>query len=345
MKKLSTVFMTVIAAALLSLVLTSQSYALKIVLTNDDNYETGNVQQLLVALENAGHQVLLSVPCAHQSGKGGSLGSYVTPVPVHSLVADGSGVLSVDDASTDPDGYCVGDFETDKATKSFKTFVDATPIQAALHGIYLANELWGSNPDLVISGPNEGRNTGFAVCISGTLGAAHVAILNDIPAIAVSAGNTPSDKTAAVNYAKLIAQKTLAIVTELETRAKHGKALLSPKTGLTVNLPDAGILTSETKYKFTVVNWLFGSAIVFGNLGEPGGIGALYGYTEYMGYYGLNFLPGQDASLDTDPKSEGNVVKEGYITISTIDATENAPREKAAQAESLLIHLVSERKK
>ena len=340
MKKSYRLFAAAAATIIQGFVFISSSYALNIVLANDDSFETTNVQQLKVALENAGHSVLVSVPCAHQSGKGGSLGSYLIPVPVHPLVANENGVLTVDDDAASPDGYCVGDLEVDKELKLYSEFVDGTPVQAALHGIYKANEIWGSNPDLLISGPNEGQNVGFSVFISGTLGAAHAAILNDIPAVAVSAGSTPTDETEALNYAKLVAEKTLEIVTELESKARHGKALLRPKTGLTVNLPNPGTLSEDTEYIFTEVNWYTGSAIVFGNLGESGGYGSYYGYTEDQGLYGLNFLPGQDVSGDSDPKSEGNAVEAGYISISVIDATENAPKDKEMRTKRLLKRIV-----
>lgn len=309
-----------------AMTLISQAYALNIVVTNDDSYETKNVQQLKLALEADGHHVLLAVPCAHQSGKGGSMGSYLTPVPVHTLSVDDEGTLNVDDNISEAAGYCVGDLEADKATKLYKDFVDATPLQASLFGISKAEEIWGNKPDLIISGPNEGRNVGFAVFLSGTLGAAHVAIVNNIPAIAVSAGSTPSDDVEALNYAKLIAAKTVEIVDTLEATARKCDVSLMPnKMGLNVNLPDAGELNSETPFKFTQVNWASGMTLEFGNLGAAGGYGSYYGYTEDMELYGLNFMIGEDMSGDTNPNSEGNAVLDGYVTISPIDATENAP--------------------
>lgn len=328
------------AAALVALI--TQSYALDIVVTNDDGYETKNVQQLKLTLEEAGHNVLVSVPCAHQSGKGGAMGSYLKPVPVHLLKDDGTGVLSIDDSVTEPAGYCVGDLEADKETKTFNDFIDGTPLQASLHGIAKANELSGSNPDLVVSGPNEGQNLGFAVFISGTLGAAHAAIFSGVPAIAVSAGQTPGDDADALAYAKLVAQATVKIVDALESTQRAGEPLLPAKTGLTVNLPDAGTLNESTPYRFTKVNWSFGSMLKFGNLGESGGYGSYYGYTEAQGLYGLNFLPGGDASLDSDSESEGVAMREGdgYITISTIDATENASNAKAAHSKMRLNALI-----
>ncbi|MET0050188.1 MAG: 5'/3'-nucleotidase SurE [Candidatus Thiodiazotropha sp.] len=312
------------------LLMSAPALALNIVVTNDDSYDTHNVQQLKIALEDAGHQVPVSVPCAHQSGKGGSLGSILTSVPVHKLAADIDGVLSIDDTAESPAGYCVGDTEADKAVKTFQDYKDGTPLQASAHGIYMANQMWGSNPDLLISGPNEGQNVGFAVFISGTLGAAHNAIIQGVPAIAVSAGSTPGSEADVVLHAQMVADITRDIVDQLEKKTRHGKPLLPPLTGLNVNTPNYEML-ADAEYKLTNVNWYFGSSIEWSNLGTAGGYGSYYGYTEAMGLYGLNFFPGQDKSGDTDANSEGQAIANGFIAISTIDATENAPRTKVVQ--------------
>lgn len=318
------------------------TFALNIVVVNDDSYDTKNVQQLKLALESAGHDVLMSVPCAHQSGKGGSMGSYLAPVPVHKLTADVDGVLNIDDAAEHADGYCVGDTEAEKATKTFKEYKDGTPLMASAHGLYLANQKWGQNPDLVISGPNEGQNVGFAVFISGTLGAAHYAIVNGVPAIAVSAGATPATESDALVHAKMVADVTLKIVDQLATKQRSGEPLLADKTGLNVNLPDYAML-SGAKFKLTDVNWYFGSALQWSDLGAAGGYGSYYGYPEGAGLFGLNFFPGQDQSGDDSAQSEGNAIQAGYIAISTIDATENAPAHKARAVAKKLFGLIKER--
>ena len=318
-----------IAIAAAAVLITVQSFALNIVVTNDDGYKTANVQQLKIALESAGHNVLLSTPCASQSGTGGNMGSYMQSVPVHTLSADADGVLTLDENGTD--GYCVGDSEADKATKTFAEYKNGSPLMASAHGIFQAEETWGAAPDLVISGPNEGRNVGFAVFISGTLGATHEAIVNGVPAIAVSAGSTPSNTAEAKAYAQLVASKVVAIVATLENTQKEGEALLPSKMGLNVNLPDAGTLSADTAFKFTSVNWEAGMDIKWSNLGE--GYGSYYGYTTEMGLYGLNFFPTSPDQNDT--ASEG-VVSSTYITISPIDATENAPKAKAAYTQMRL---------
>jgi 5'-nucleotidase len=314
------------------------SNALNIVLTNDDSHETANVQQLRLALEKAGHDVLVSVPCAHQSGKGGSLGSFLKPTPVHNLVADADGVLSIDDDASKPQGYCVGDLEADKKTKTFADFRDGTPIQAASFGLYKANEIWGKNPDLLISGPNEGRNVGFAVLISGTLGAAHYAISRSVPAVAISAGRTPKDKGDALKNAGMVADIALKIVDELVAGMKSGEPVLPPQTGLNVNTPDFKKLAGA-KFQFTNVNWLWGLLPKWDNLGAAKSIGARRGYKAEDGKMGLNFYFG-DESGDKFPDSESRVASGGAIAISVIEGTTNAPQDKTDMMRAKLKGLV-----
>ena len=67
--------------------------------------------------------------------------------------------------------------------------VDGTPGDCANLGIF---SLFPSAPDLVISGPNLGQNTGGPFTIaSGTLGGAIIAFLSGVEAIAVSSELTP----------------------------------------------------------------------------------------------------------------------------------------------------------
>ena len=67
--------------------------------------------------------------------------------------------------------------------------VSGTPADCANLGIF---SLFPSPPDLVISGPNLGQNSGGPFTIaSGTLGGAMIASLGGVPAIAVSTELTP----------------------------------------------------------------------------------------------------------------------------------------------------------
>ena len=62
--------------------------------------------------------------------------------------------------------------------------VGGTPVDCVKVALYY---LLKEQPDIVLSGINDGYNAGFDIAYSGTLGAAFEAVRNDIPAIAVSA--------------------------------------------------------------------------------------------------------------------------------------------------------------
>ena len=137
----------------------------------------------------------------------------------------------------------------------------------------------------------------------------------------------------------MVADATLKIVQQLETKRLPGDPLLPEKTALNVNLPNYEML-ADAKYKLTNVNWYFGSSIEWSDLGKAGGYGSYYGYPEGAGLFGLNFFPGQDKSGDDSEYSEGNAINAGYIAISTIDGTENAPVYKSKQVARKLRGLV-----
>lgn len=60
----------------------------------------------------------------------------------------------------------------------------------------------GIEPDVVVSGVNQGQNLGPVVDVSGTVGAAKTAVRNGIPALAVSQGlGEPPDYAAGVRFA------------------------------------------------------------------------------------------------------------------------------------------------
>ena len=147
----------------------ASSWSLNIVLSNDDSYATDNIKVAFEQLTAAGHDVIMSAPCLGQSGKAGSI-NFLKGVHVEEVASN---------------QYCVGDTDTSAASEDF---VSGTPVMAALYGIdVVAKAKWGSYPDLVVSGPNEGNNLGYITNTSGTLGAANIAIARNIPTIAISA--------------------------------------------------------------------------------------------------------------------------------------------------------------
>ena len=135
--------------------------ALKILLTNDDGFDSPGITALHEALLDAGHYVTVVAPATQQSGKGGSLNTGVfdfTPGGgTMQLTNHGGGVWSL--AGTPSD--------------SVKAGLD----------IVLADD----PPDLVVSGLNEGQNLGKpGTNGSGTEGAALRGVFSGLPAIAAS---------------------------------------------------------------------------------------------------------------------------------------------------------------
>lgn len=113
---------------------------LDILLTNDDGFEAAGIRALLAALRDAGHRVVLVAPAANASGTSTSF----TWGKVH-VVRDPS----------DPSVFGVGGSP-------------ATAVVLGATALYPA----GRRPDLVISGINDGTNTGSLLALSGTIGAA-----------------------------------------------------------------------------------------------------------------------------------------------------------------------------
>ena len=285
-----------------------QATALNVVLTNDDGFETENIQALYRALRAAGHDVILSAPFLGQSGTGGKVG-FLQPIFPTSEPSEG-GLL--------PAGsFGIG--ETTIAPQQF--YVDESPAAALLYGIdILAPRIFGGPPDLVISGPNEGNNLGIITPHSGTLGAAVTALNKGIPAIAVSADR--SDRTPA--EAELIAELTLEIVEALDGR--HGIRL--PRgTGLNVNIPDVDpTLTSADDFDFELTR--IGVATNIGiqfyeNLGDSP-IAQAFGVPPNIGLPGVSVeipytLAGHPE--DDSPRSEGNALGGTTVTVSPIQGT------------------------
>jgi len=151
--------------------LASPAFALNILLTNDDGL-TSNLKALYDELKANGHDVIVSVPCTGQSGRGAGIVMYSTSV----IISDN------DKTQIDAEGGChngaaatgapaVGPFTKAGYTGGDYNYVHGTPVMSTMYGLdVLAPARWGKAPDLVLSGPNEGQNTGRVVNSSGTVG-------------------------------------------------------------------------------------------------------------------------------------------------------------------------------
>lgn len=199
-----------------------------IVLSNDDGL-TSNVKALYEALKAQGHDVIVSVPCANQSGMGAAipLGRAFGPLGEdcrnHAAEAGEPGAGPMTRAGFENDYF----------------YVDGTPVMAMLYGIdIVAAKRWGKAPDLVLSGPNEGQNIGTIVISSGTVSNAQYAIARGIPAIAVSASASSVDDEHLANpTSQTVARLTVELVKALEERSR-GQALLPAGVALNLNFPD-----------------------------------------------------------------------------------------------------------
>ena len=179
--------------------------ALHILLANDDGYEAPGLVALADALGAAGHRVTVIAPRTDQSGTS----ARISTVP-----------FRVREART---GVFV---------------VDGSPADAVWVG--LKRVLVESPPDLVISGANRGQNLGAIAHLSGTVGAALMASLNGVPAIAVSVGLDFAEAGKgfpATQAAYPAAAAWVAKLVEALEKTAAGAALLPAGTFLNVNYP------------------------------------------------------------------------------------------------------------
>lgn len=204
--------------------LASPSFALNILLTNDDGLAAANIRALYTKLKAAGHDVIVSAPCQDQSGKGASM-NFLTPITPLAKACRGGLVA----AGSPGAGKEAGNADLN--------YVDGTPVMATLYGLdVLAPARWGKAPDLVISGPNEGQNVGSIVASSGTVSNAIMAASRGLPSIAFSADtNTKADVTPG-DLNNEVAALAVSFLTALQKRQGTGP-LLPAGTALNVNFP------------------------------------------------------------------------------------------------------------
>lgn len=203
--------------------------ARNIVLSNDDGL-TSNVLALYHALKADGHDVIVTVPCTNQSGMGAAFYIARPLAPLTEACRNGA---------ARPDDPGAGPVTRNDIPEEDFFYVAGTPVMALLYGIDVVGaKRWGAEPDLVLSGPNEGQNVGAIILSSGTVSNAQYAAVHGIPAIALSAGaNTTDDKALANPRSQAVARLSADLVTTLDERAGSGP-LLPPRVALNVNFPD-----------------------------------------------------------------------------------------------------------
>ncbi len=305
--------------------MTKNAEALDIVLSNDDGTESALTQALASSLRSAGHRVIISAPVQDQSGTGGSL-NFLRPITSLTSASRGGSL---------PQG-APGVGTLPNLPESF--YVNSTPVAAALYGIDIASfKAFGKLPDLLISGPNYGNNTGLINNNSGTVNAALIAINRGIPAIAVSAESPnsyrPFSQLRSGDIDFEVAEIVVRLVDTLEKRRSVGvNGLLPPGIGLNVNIPtfttgrglslpirfsQVGLASIVTPF-FTENLAQDPVARQFGvNVPAPGVTLSLSGTLPA----GLSVLP------DNNPTSEQNLVRTGTVAISVIEGTHQAPQQ------------------
>lgn len=225
MRKTS-VFLTVAALVLQPVA----AQARNIVLSNDDGL-TSNVLALYRELKAQGHDVIVSVPCTNQSGMGAAMRISRPITPLDAACLNDSA------QSGDPGA---GPMTRDDLPPHDFFYVAGTPVMALLYGLDIAAQArWGAEPELVLSGPNEGQNVGAVVISSGTVSVAQFAALRGLPAIALSAGRNTEDANLANPLSAQVARLSAHLVASLDVKAGQGNRILPEGLALNVNFPDA----------------------------------------------------------------------------------------------------------
>jgi 5'/3'-nucleotidase SurE len=181
----------------------AQAQGLNILLTNDDGYAAAGIQSMRVALEAAGHDVTLVAPLTNKSGSSAQIDL--------SLVA----VLQV-------------------GANQFG--VAGSPATCVLLGrtAIMANE-----PDLVVSGTNDGANTGTSTIFSGTVGAATAGLLST-PSLAFSTDPPAGTPAQIQQHFDDVANFAVAFIAHLQSKPgplKKEEGLLPERLGLNINYP------------------------------------------------------------------------------------------------------------
>ncbi|KAJ7582463.1 sure-like protein [Mycena floridula] len=209
-----------------------KSRGLNILLTNDDSWASANIRATYKALKSDGHDVLLVGPAVQQSGRGGTF-----VLPTTNITSPGGEFGSI------PVGAPF--FGQDEQDKNLWYF-NGTPAATVAFALDIIAPLHFGNavPDIVVSGPNEGQNNGpFFYTLSGTIGAAYVAIEHGIPAIALSAGNNThrsftTNTGLANDPANLAGRLTANFVAALSRSVDTKKSRLLPLgVGIGINFP------------------------------------------------------------------------------------------------------------
>ncbi len=134
---------------------------MRALITNDDGIDSPGLVPIAHAALDAGYEVLVAAPNKQYSGAGAAL-----------------------DGEPEESGFKISEGRPRGLSQEIESIaVHASPALIAYGGVL---GLFGSEPDILLSGVNLGPNVGPAVVHSGTVGAALTAAAMRVPALAVS---------------------------------------------------------------------------------------------------------------------------------------------------------------
>lgn len=265
---------------------------LKILIVNDDGCESPGSTSLQDKLKAKGYDVWMVAPATNQSGIGSAITFKTGKV-----------------------------FDVKKVAEQRYCF-PGTPADAVDFG--LNGLLKKAAPDLVVSGVNDGPNTGMAQVNSGTVSAAARAVRYGVPAIAASIGYRFTEEEmkngwpSTHKYWPDSVDYVVSVVGKLNAQRTQGKPLLPLGTGLSINYP--ALATTEIKGVHYVENQRFPVAQI--------------GYDILADGKARQTMNPESLKVVMDDTDSGWLNK-GYITYTIFDGSWNAPQYEA-QYQALL---------
>lgn len=237
---------------------------LRILVTNDDGVEAPGIAALAAALDGAGHDVVVVGPLHERSGSGAAVGHLAHGVTIE---------VTQHRLAECPDVPAFG--------------VDGPPALCSLLGFF---EIFGSKPDLVLSGINRGANTGRGLLHSGTVGAVLTAVDLGISGAAISLDI--DERSSDPPRWEVAGEVALACVDWLTT--------LPRKTALNVNVPDVALADVRG------ARW--GRLAAFGPF-------ATKVVGEVPGTLTVQIVPRE---VELRPDTDTALVDQGYITVTSL---------------------------
>ena len=261
---------------------------LHFLLTIDDGHRAPGIRALYDGLKTAGHQVSMVAPSFEQS-------------------ATSMGVTSRRNLALEQ-------------LEDNSWHLDGQPVDTVL--VALRHLLEDNPPDLVVSGINFGPNVGTALYMSGTIGAAIMASLNGVPAIAVSAGmrfdEVGTEFPSTHDVLEPAAEFICSVVRSLQSTVGRDGRLLPRDVLLNINYPALpknqirGVLHPE---------------VSAGHI-----IDLAYRRCDETGHVIPRFRAGVDPEQPHKEDGDVRAHMEGFITISAVRPRWNPP---AGQARKL----------